>query len=193
MVWVPAAVPDVAVLTLPDSTWAQLGRPCSRRTGPCECISWETCMQVRKQQLELDMEQQTGSKLGKEYIKAIYYHPFYLTSMLSILCEMSDWITSGIKSWNQDCQEKYQQPHIYRWYCFMTESKERNYRASHWRWKSRVKKLAYYSGLKTHALKGHGTQSHHFMANRWGKNRNSDRFYFLWLQNHCRLWLQPLN
>ena len=41
--------------------------------------SWEICMQVKKQQLELDMEQQTGSKLGKEYIKAVYYHPAYLT------------------------------------------------------------------------------------------------------------------
>ena len=41
--------------------------------------SLETCMQVRKQQLELDMEQQTGSKLGKEYIKVIYDHPFYIT------------------------------------------------------------------------------------------------------------------
>ena len=40
---------------------------------------WETCMQVKKQQLELDMEQQTGSKLGKEYIKAVYCHPVYLT------------------------------------------------------------------------------------------------------------------
>ena len=38
-------------------------------------------MQVRKQQLELDMEQQTGSKLGKEYVKAVYCHPAYLTSM----------------------------------------------------------------------------------------------------------------
>ena len=41
--------------------------------------SWEICMQVKKQQLELDMEQQTGSKLGKEYIKAEYCHPAYLT------------------------------------------------------------------------------------------------------------------
>ena len=41
--------------------------------------SWETYMQVRKQQLELDMEQQTGSKLGKEYIKDVYCHPAYLT------------------------------------------------------------------------------------------------------------------
>ena len=40
-------------------------------------------MQIRKQQLELDMEQQTGSKLGKEYIKAVYCHPAYLTSIQS--------------------------------------------------------------------------------------------------------------
>ena len=43
----------------------------------------EICKQVKKQQLELDMEQQTGSKSGKEYVKAIYYHPDYLTSMQS--------------------------------------------------------------------------------------------------------------
>ena len=41
--------------------------------------SWEICMQVKKQQLELNMEQQIGSKNGKEYIKAVYYHPAYLT------------------------------------------------------------------------------------------------------------------
>ena len=39
--------------------------------------SWEICMQVKKQQLEPDMEQQTGSKLGKEYVKAVYCHPAY--------------------------------------------------------------------------------------------------------------------
>ena len=39
--------------------------------------SWEICMQVKKQQLEPNMEQQTGSKLGKEYVKAVYYHPAY--------------------------------------------------------------------------------------------------------------------
>ena len=41
--------------------------------------SWEICMQVMKQQLDLDMEQQTGSKLGREYVKAVYCHPAYLT------------------------------------------------------------------------------------------------------------------
>ena len=43
--------------------------------------SWEVCMQVKKQQLELDMEELTGSKLGKEYVKAAYCHPSYLTYM----------------------------------------------------------------------------------------------------------------
>ena len=50
--------------------------------------SWEMCMQVRKQQLELDMEQQTGSKSGKEYIKVVYCHPAYLTYMQSTSCEI---------------------------------------------------------------------------------------------------------
>ena len=46
-------------------------------------------MQVTKQQLELDMEQWTGSKLGKEYVKAVYCHPAYLTFKQSTSCEMS--------------------------------------------------------------------------------------------------------
>ena len=50
--------------------------------------SWEICMQVKKQQLELDMEQQTGSKSGKEYIKAVYSHPIYFTYMQSTSWEM---------------------------------------------------------------------------------------------------------
>ena len=54
--------------------------------------SWETCMQVRKQQLELDMEQQTGFKLGREYVKAVYHHPAYLTYMQGTSCEMLAWI-----------------------------------------------------------------------------------------------------
>ena len=45
--------------------------------------SWEICLQVKKQQLELDMEQQTGPKSGKEYVKAVYCHPAYLTYMHS--------------------------------------------------------------------------------------------------------------
>ena len=67
--------------------------------------SWEICMQVRKQQLELDMEQQTGSKSGREYIKAVYYHPAYLTYMQSTSWETLGWMKHKLES---DCQEKYQ-------------------------------------------------------------------------------------
>ena len=59
--------------------------------------SWETCVQVRKQQLEPDMEQWTGSKLGKEYIKAVYRHPAYLTYMQSTSCKMLDDSQARIK------------------------------------------------------------------------------------------------
>ena len=52
--------------------------------------SWEICMQVKKQQLELDMEQQTGSKLGKEYIKAVHCHHAYLTYIQSTSWGMLD-------------------------------------------------------------------------------------------------------
>ena len=59
----------------------------------CMQISnWEICVQVKKRQLELDMEPQTGSKLGKEYIKAVYCHPAYLNYMQSISWEMLDWM-----------------------------------------------------------------------------------------------------
>ena len=54
--------------------------------------SWETCMQIRKQQLEPHMEQLTGSKLGKEYIKTVYCHPAYLTHMQSTSCEKLSWM-----------------------------------------------------------------------------------------------------
>ena len=60
--------------------------------------SWETCMQVKKQQLELHIGQQIGSKLGKEYIKAVYCHPVYLTSMQSTSWEMLDWRKHKLES-----------------------------------------------------------------------------------------------
>ena len=55
-------------------------------------------MQVKKQQLELDMKQQTGSKSGKEYIKVIYCHPAYLTYMQSISCKMPGWMKHKLES-----------------------------------------------------------------------------------------------
>ena len=63
-----------------NKLWTILKMMGYQTTGPA---SWEICMQVRKQQLELDMEQQTGSKSEKEFVKAVYCHPVYLTSMQS--------------------------------------------------------------------------------------------------------------
>ena len=60
--------------------------------------SWEICMRVKKQQLELDMGQQTGSKSGKEYIKTVYCHPAYLTYTQSISCEMLGWMKHKLES-----------------------------------------------------------------------------------------------
>ena len=64
-------------------------------------------MQVKKQHLKLDMEQQTGSQLGKEYIKAVYCHPAYLIYMQSTSWEMSGWRIHKLES-------RYQQPQIFR-------------------------------------------------------------------------------
>ena len=55
-------------------------------------------MQVRKQQLELDMEQLAGSKLGNEYLKVVYCHPAYLTSMQNTSCEMLGWMNHKLES-----------------------------------------------------------------------------------------------
>ena len=60
--------------------------------------SWKTCMQDKKQQLELDIEQQTGSNLGKEYIKAVYCHLAYLTYIQSTSYEMLGWMTHMLES-----------------------------------------------------------------------------------------------
>ena len=70
-----------------NELWKILKEMGYQTTSP---VSWEIGMQVKKQQLKLDMEQWTGSKLGKEYIKAVYCHLAYLTYMQSTSYEMSD-------------------------------------------------------------------------------------------------------
>ena len=62
------------------------------------CAPWEICVQVKKQQLELDMEQQTGSKLRKDYVKAVYCHPAYITYMQSTSGKMLDWMKHKMES-----------------------------------------------------------------------------------------------
>ena len=61
-------------------------------------ILLSVCMQVKKQQLELDVEQHTGSKWGKEYIKSVYCHPAYLTYIQSTSCEMLGWMKHKLES-----------------------------------------------------------------------------------------------
>ena len=92
--------------TKPLIVWSQLTEKFFERWEYQNALpaSWETCVQVKKQQLEPDREE-TGSKLGKKYIKTVCCHPAYLTYMQSTSCEMlAGWSTS----WNQDWQEKYQ-------------------------------------------------------------------------------------
>ena len=67
-------------------------------TRPPDLPPEKPCVQVKKQPLEQDMEQQTGSKLGKEYNKAVYCHPACLTYMQSISCEMPGWMKHKLES-----------------------------------------------------------------------------------------------
>ena len=77
-----------ALLTMPKplTVWITINYGKTSKRWKCQTTlpaAYEICMQAREQQLEPDMEQQTGSKLGKEYVKAVYCHPAYLTYMQS--------------------------------------------------------------------------------------------------------------
>ena len=125
-------------------------------------------MQVKKKQLELDMEQQTGSKLGKDNITAVYCHPAYLTYLQSTSCEMLDWMIYNLESGRninnlRDAHDT----------TLMTESEEL---------KSLLMKLKEDSekfGLKLNIQKMKIIASGPITG-------NSDRLYFWKFQNHCR-------
>ena len=102
-------------------------------------LSWEICTQVKKQYLEPDMEQQTGSKSGKEYVKIVYYHPAYLTYMQSISCKMLGWMKHKLASRlpgeiSNITSDMQMTPPLW-------QKGKKNQTASWWKWK-RVKKLA---------------------------------------------------
>ena len=65
---------------------------------PTLLVFLDTCMWIKKQQLEMYMGQWTGSKSGKEYVKAVYCHPAYLTYMQSTSCEMLGWMNYKLES-----------------------------------------------------------------------------------------------
>ena len=97
--------------------------------------SWEICMQVRKQQLEMDIEQQTGTKLGKEFVKAVYCHSAYLTDMQNISSKISDWMKHKLQPRFSEeiwiTSDMQMTPSLW-------QKMKRDWRASWWKQKSRV-------------------------------------------------------
>ena len=102
-------------------------------------------MQVRTQQLEPGMEQQTGCKSGKEYIRAVYRHPGYLTYMQSTSCQMQDWMKHKLES---RFQGKISTTSDMLITTPLWHKVKKNQRASWKKWKRRVKKLASNSTFK---------------------------------------------
>ena len=120
-------------------------------------------------------EQLTVLKLGKKFNKSVYCHPAHLNYMQSISCKMPGQVNNN---WNQDCQEKYQQPQICT--SLMAESEEELESLL-----MRVKEESEKPGLKLNIQKTKIVASGPITS--WGgKNGSSDRFYFLGLQNRCR-------
>ena len=137
-------------------------------------------MQIKKIQLELVTEPQTVSKLGKEYIKAVYCHLAYLTSMKGTSCKMTSWIKHklGSRLWRNINTLRYADNTL-----LMAESEEEL--KSHL---MKVKEESEKVGLKLNIQKTKIMASGpitYFMADRWGNNTVTD-FIFEGLQNHCR-------
>ena len=134
-------------------------------------------MQVRKQQLELDMEQQTGSKLGKEYVKAVYCHPVFNLYAEYIMRNAGlEETQAGIKIAGRNISHlRYADDTI-----LMAESEELNSLLM------KVEEDSQKVGLKLNIKKTKIMASGPIVANQWGNNGNSDRLYFLGFQNHCR-------
>ena len=133
-------------------------------------------MQVKK---KLDMEQQTGSKLGKEYVKAVYCHIAYLYAEYIMRNAGLDEAQTGVKIAGRNINNL-------RYADDTTLMAEREEKLKSLLMK--VKEESQKVGLKHNIQKTEimAFKSHHFMVNRWGNNGNSDRLYFLGLQNHCR-------
>ena len=131
------------------------------------------------------MEQQTGSISGKEYIKAVYFHPAYLTYMQSTSWETLDWkkhkLGSRLLGEMSITSDMEMTPPLWQKVRGTKKPLDESERGE---WKIWLK--AQHSENKDH-------QSHHFMGNRWGNSVSSVRLYFLGLQNHCEWWLQPWN
>ena len=147
--------------------------------------SWEICMRVRKQWLELDMEQQTGSKLGKEHVKAMYCHPAYLFAEYIMWNARLDEVQAEIKIASININNlRYADDTT-----LMAESEEELKSVL-----MKVKEESEKVGLKLNIQKTKIMPSSPIILWQIDENNgNNDRFYFLGLQNHCRWWLQSWN
>ena len=110
--------PTSALLTMPKPLTVWITINCGKFFKRWEYqatlpASWEICMQVKKQQLELDKERWTGSKLRKEYIKAVYCHPAYLNYIQNTSCKMPGWIKHKLES---RLLGEISKPQICRWH-----------------------------------------------------------------------------
>ena len=146
-------------------------------------------MQVKKQQLEPDMEQWTGSKLGKECVKAVYCHPAYLTYMESTSWEILGWeeAQAGIKIAGRNINNLRYADNT----TLMAESEEelKSLFLVVWKW-LKVKGESEKVGLKLNIQKTKIMASSPITS--WeidGETGNSGWLYFLGLQNHHRWWL----
>ena len=145
-------------------------------------IFWETYMQIKKQQLEPEMEQMTSSKLRKEYDKAVYCHSAYLTykqsSSNKMLVQMNHKLESRLLGEIPAVSDMQMIP--LQWQIKWRGTKEPLDKSEREEWKC---------WLETQHSKNedHGIQFHHFMVNRRGKSRISDRFYFLGLQKSLQM------
>ena len=126
-------------------------------------------MQVKKQQLEPDMEQQTGSKLGKEYVKAVYCHLAYLTYMQSTSCEMPYWMQHKLES--RSPGEIINNIRYSDDTTLMAES-EKELKSFLMKVKEKSEKVSFKLSIQTAKIMASGPIT--FTANRWGNNGNSD-------------------
>ena len=144
-------------------------------------------MQVKKQHLELDMGQQTCSKLGQEWVKAVYCHPDYLTYMQSTSCKMLGWRKHELES--RFAGRNINNLRYADGTTLMAESEEE--------WKSllmKVKEESEKAGSKLNIQKTKIMASSSITS--WqidGETMKTVTDYFPWLQNHCKWWLQPWN
>ena len=132
-----------ALLTTPNPLTVWITTNCGKFLKRWEyqttlSASCETCMQVKEQQLEPDMEQRTSSKWEKEYVKAVYCHPAYLTYMKSTSCKMLGWIKHKLESRLPGEISTISDMQVTP---FLWQRAKRNWRYSWGKWKKKVKRM----------------------------------------------------